>query len=55
MITTKKSGVIEFKNQRDIIADRQRKTDQQYRDLQKRVSKIIKSNYHITESVLSSK
>jgi predicted nucleic acid-binding OB-fold protein len=53
MITTAKSGVVEFKNQREIIADRQRKTDQEYRDLQKRVGTILKTNYHIVQSVKS--
>jgi hypothetical protein len=51
MMTMEKSGVIEFKSQKDIIADRQKKTEQQYQELQKRIGKIIKSNYHLAQSV----
>ncbi|MFT9496322.1 MULTISPECIES: hypothetical protein [Bacillota] len=53
MIIKEKSGVVEFKSQKDIIADRQKKTDQQYRDLQKRIGRIMKSNYHLAQSSLS--
>lgn len=48
-----KSGVINFKSQKDIIADRQKKTEKQYQELQKRVGKIIKSNYHQAQNTLS--
>ncbi|MCP1161207.1 MULTISPECIES: hypothetical protein [Bacillus] len=48
----KESGVIEFKSQKDIIADRQKKTDQQYKELQKRVGRIVKSNYRLTQNTL---
>jgi hypothetical protein len=51
MIITEKSGVIEFKSQKDIIADRQKRTKQQYQELQKRVGKIIQNNYHLAQSV----
>lgn len=54
MTTNVKSGLVEFKTQRDIIADRQKKTDQQYRELQKRVGTLLKTNYLIAQSVKSS-
>ncbi|WP_180955452.1 MULTISPECIES: hypothetical protein [Bacillus] len=55
MITTEKSGIVEFRNQRDIIADRKKKTEQEYRELQKRVGKIINHNYQLVQSSISDK
>lgn len=45
-----RSGIVEFKKQKDIIADRQKKTDQQYLALQKRVGKIIQTNHYLAQS-----
>jgi len=53
MIITEKSGVVEFKSQQEIIADRQKKTDQQYQELQKRVGKIIRQNYRLAHVVFT--
>lgn len=43
----KKSGVVQFKSQKEIIADRQRKTDMELQALQKRLDKILKESYPI--------
>jgi hypothetical protein len=53
MITKEKSGVVEFRNQRDIIADRQKQTEQRYQALQKRVGKIIHTNNHLAQVSIS--
>ncbi|MEI2356682.1 hypothetical protein [Mesobacillus zeae] len=52
MTTKAKSGVIEFKSQKDINADRLKSTDIKYRDLQKRVDKLVKANYYTTNGDL---
>jgi prefoldin subunit 5 len=47
---TGQSGIVEFKSQKDIIADRRKQTEQQLQELQKRVGRIIQSNYHLAQS-----
>lgn len=49
-----KSGVIKFRSQKDIIADRQKETELQYKELQKRVGKIVKTNYSLASNILKS-
>lgn len=45
----RKSGLVEFKSQKEIIADRQRKTDIEFKALQKRVSSLMKESYQIAQ------
>ncbi|WP_156488311.1 hypothetical protein [Fictibacillus phosphorivorans] len=46
-----KSGVVEFKSQRQINEDRQRKTQAEYDRLKREVTRILRKNYKIAESV----
>lgn len=46
-----KSGLVEFKSQKEIIADRQRKTDIKFQALQKRVNTIMKESYQLAYDV----
>lgn len=49
-IEKEKSGVVQFRNQKEIIADRQKRTQLEYQELQKRVGNIIKTNYHLSQT-----
>lgn len=46
-IPVRKSGLVEFKSQKEIIADRQRKTDIEFKALQKKVNSLMKESYQI--------
>lgn len=47
----RKSGLVEFKSQKEIIADRQRKTDIKFQALQKRVNTLMKESYQLAYDV----
>lgn len=52
----KKSGLVEFKSQKEIFADRQRKTEESYRQLRLRVNSLKKESYQLVhESVAKTK
>jgi hypothetical protein len=53
--TTPKSGIVQFKNQKEIIIDRQKQTELRYKALQKRVSKILQANYNLVQKSTSDK
>jgi hypothetical protein len=48
-----KSGVINFKSQREINEERQEKRKSKYRELQKNVQSILEKNYKIAQTVTS--
>lgn len=50
-IPVRKSGLVEFKSQKEIIADRQRKTDIEFKALQKKVNSLMKESYQIAQEV----
>ncbi|WP_374717760.1 hypothetical protein [Neobacillus sp.] len=52
---TPKSGIVEFRNQREIIIDRQMKTQEKYKALQNRIGKILLTNNYLVQQSINHK